>query len=197
MVKIGVFPGTLWLVGRVPVRHPLALSSPFVRRDMRPAPPELVRLMKANFPDPHLPTLLIVDDCEDDIFLLRHHLREGEITNPIVTFNRTGDALAYLRSSTMLGNKPAFVFTDIKMPDGCGLEFIGRIRENPEWDDVRVVVVTSSNQPRDLQAALARRVDGYLIKFPVAEILAEFVRHGPWFAVPRRATSAMANALSA
>jgi CheY-like chemotaxis protein len=142
--------------------------------------------MKAQFPDYSLPHFVIVDDCDDDTFLLRHRLREGGLTNPILSFHTPDEALSYLHAATAIGKKPAFIFTDIKMPAGCGLEFISRIRENPEWDEIRVVVITSSNQPADLQAALARRVDGYLIKFPVAEILSEFVQHGPWFPIARR-----------
>jgi CheY-like chemotaxis protein len=159
--------------------------------------PELVNPMTAhNFPDFNLPPLVIVDDCEDDIFLLRHRLRDGGITNPVEAFESPAAALAYLRSATITGHRPALVFSDIKMPDGGGFELIRKIREEPEWDDMKVVVITSSNDPKDLERALRLRIDGYLIKFPSSELLAEFLQHGPWFALPRRA-KALANALSA
>ncbi len=59
-----------------------------------------------------------------------------------------------------------------------------------------MVVVTSSNHPDDLARALQLRVDGYLIKFPPSDLLAEFIHSGPWFAVPRRAP-VLLDALSA
>lgn len=152
--------------------------------------------MKPNFPDLTLPPLAIVDDCDDDVFLLRHGLRTGGVTNPLVTFNSPKDALAYLCCAARTSPRPALLFTDIKMPVADGFDFIGRIRAEREWDDMRIVVVTSSNQPADLQRALSLRVDGYLIKFPPPYILTEFVTHGPWFAVPRR-VEALTNALSA
>ena len=143
--------------------------------------------MKLNFPEPNLPPLVIVDDCDDDIFLLRHGLREGGIANPIVTFSSPGEASAYLGVMRMRGAKPAYVFTDIRLSGDQGFEFIEHLREKPDWDGVRIVVITSSNDPADLERAIRLRVDGYLIKFPPPEMLAEFVNHGPWFAVPKRA----------
>jgi CheY-like chemotaxis protein len=142
--------------------------------------------MKTLLPDPALPPIVIVDDSEDDIFLLRHRLRQGGITHPVVAFNSAPAALAYLSDWSSANLRPALFFTDIRMPEGCGLELIAWIRSDPEWDEMRVVVVTSSNHPDDLARALALRVDGYLIKFPPPDLLAEFVAHGPWFAIPGR-----------
>lgn len=142
--------------------------------------------MTLNFPDPSLSPLVIVDDCEDDIFLMRHRLREGGIANPIVAFDSTHEAMAYLEVMHAGGAKPAFVFIDIKLPRDEGFELISHVRALSDWEEVRIVVATSSNDDADLQRALDLHVDGYLIKFPPAELIAEFVLHGPWFAVPQR-----------
>lgn len=141
--------------------------------------------MNSHYPDFSLPPIVIVDDCEDDVFLLRHRLRAGEITNPIANFRSTAAALMYLDSATGGGVAPHTVFTDVRMPGDCGFELIRRVRADPRWDAVKVVVVSYSNHPDDLQRALALRADGYLIKFPPPELLAEFLHQGPWFAVPR------------
>jgi CheY-like chemotaxis protein len=155
----------------------------------------LVR-MKLQYPDFSLAPIVIVDDCDDDVFLLRHRLRAGDITNPIVSFRTTASALMYLDSAADNGTRPQVVFTDVRMPGECGFDLIGKIREDARWDDVKIVVVSYSNHPQDLQRALRLRADGYLIKFPPPELLAEFVRQGPWFAVPRT-LEASRHALSA
>ncbi len=80
--------------------------------------------MKPHYPDFALPPLLIVDDCDDDIFLLRHRLREGGVTNPLVTFNSAKDARDYLNSEETRTRKPALFFTDIKMPEDDGFDMI-------------------------------------------------------------------------
>jgi CheY-like chemotaxis protein len=152
--------------------------------------------MTPNYPDPTLPPILVVDDCEDDIFLVRHRLRAGGVAHPIVTFNTARDALAFLESNADSAVMPHLVFTDVRMHGEDGLELIRRVRENPRWDGMKLVVLSYSNDPNDLQRALTLRVDGYLMKFPSAEILAEFVQHGPWFAVPK-STTALQHALSA
>ena len=142
--------------------------------------------MTANFPDPALPPIVIVDDCDDDAFLLRCRLRDGGVTNPIVSFTCAREAMAFLDVLRLSGGKPAFVFVEIRLPGDQGFELIGHLREQPEWEGVRVVVFTPSNDPADLDRALALHVDGYVVKFPPADLLAEFVRSGPWFAVPQR-----------
>lgn len=143
-------------------------------------------VMSANFPDPHLPPLVIVDDCDDDIFLLRSRLREGGITNPIVSFNSTHEARGFFEVLRPTGAKPAFVFVEIKLQGDQGFELLTHLRESHAWDDTRLVVATSSTDPVDLARALVLHVDGYVVKFPPADLLAEFVRNGPWFAVPQR-----------
>jgi CheY-like chemotaxis protein len=149
-----------------------------------------------KFPNPSLPPILIVDDCEDDVFLLRHRLREGGIANPIATFTSTAEALTHLHFLPAGQPKPFLMFTDIRMPNECGFELISRIRDEAEWDDMKIAVMTSSNQPADLERALEHGVAGYLIKFPPADLLAEFVTSGPWFAVASH-TKSLTNPLSA
>lgn len=151
---------------------------------LRPIP-----FLPMNFPDPSLPPILIVDDCDDDIFLLRYRLREAGVANSVITFGSPGGALEFLRYRPADAAKPGIIFTDIRMPEPGGFHLIAQLREDPEWDSVRLVVVTSSNHPRDLERALELGINGYLIKFPPADLLGEFVRSGPWFAKPARSTS--------
>ena len=136
-----------------------------------------------NFPDLSLPPIVIVDDSQDDAFLLRYRLRLGGIANPVTSFESASAALAYFRSPMALKAQPEFLFTDIKTPGATDL--IADVRDRIEWDQLKVVVTTYSNDPADLQHALELRVNGYLLKFPAPENLAEFVLHGPWFSIPR------------
>jgi CheY-like chemotaxis protein len=152
--------------------------------------------MSPNFPDLSLPPILLVDDCEDDIFLLRHRLRAGGICNPIQACTSAAAALEYLDLLPANAARPGLLFTDIRMGETDGFEFVGVLRSQPRWDDLKIVVVTCSSNPADLERALDLRVSGYLIKFPPPDILAEFVQHGPWLEVARRTTT-FAHVLSA
>lgn len=137
-----------------------------------------------NFPDPNLSPIVIVDDCEDDAFMLRHRLRRGEITNPVTTFSSCAGALAYLTGLYGVGAPPQVLFVDIKMPEAGTL--IAGLRDDVRFDETKIVVATYSNDPVDLKRALDLHVDGYILKFPDADILAQFVQHGPWFTGARR-----------
>src|SRR5437870_554581 len=121
-----------------------------------------------HFPDPTLPPIMIVDDCDDDIFLLRHRLRAGGITNPVTHGNTADEAWSALCSADPA---PVLVFVDIKMPGASGFDLIARIRSAPSLNDVKVVVATSSNHPADIERALQLGIAGYLIKFPPPEVL--------------------------
>jgi CheY-like chemotaxis protein len=153
--------------------------------------------MNFQYPDPALPPLVIVDDSEDDRFLVRHRLREGGICNPIVAFESSAEALDYLRCIGGRDPLPAMIFTDIRMPVDSGFALIAAVRENSAWEQMRVVVMTSSNDSSDLVRALELGASGYLIKFPPADILADFVHRGPWFAIQRSAPAVTSTALVA
>lgn len=137
-----------------------------------------------KFPDPLLPPILVVDDSQDDAFDLRYRLRAGQISNPVRWFDSVAASGPYLRSAQLVQTPPELLFIDIRMPGAA--DFIATLRQQPEFDPMKIVILTYSNDPADLQHAFELRIDGYLLKFPPADDLADFVRHGPWFAVARR-----------
>jgi CheY-like chemotaxis protein len=190
--KSGKFPIRIHSSNFAPVVNIFGVAptdGPEVRRN--------VRRMKSYYPDTTLPPVLIVDDCEDDVFLLRLRLREGGITNPILAFSSAAEALAHLKSDAAQRELPAMIFTDIRMPIDSGFALLGALRDNSAWDEVRVVVITSSNETTDLVRALELGASGYLIKFPPADILGDFVRNGPWFATPPRSAVLVSAAVPA
>src|SRR5436309_2310613 len=114
-----------------------------------PLPTACVNYLPMNFPDLNLPPLLIVDDCQDDAFMLRYRLRQGGLANPVNSFERPSDALAFLASSYFVGTQPHLVFVDIKIAGG--FELVADIRGDPHFEDTKVVAVTYSNNPNDLK----------------------------------------------
>jgi CheY-like chemotaxis protein len=69
--------------------------------------------------------------------------------------------------------KPAIVLTDQMMPDVDGLTFVQRLRSNPLWADVRVIVVSAKAEPSDIERALHAGANDYLVKpFSAGELRA-------------------------
>jgi CheY-like chemotaxis protein len=66
--------------------------------------------------------------------------------------------------SAIQREKPAVILTDQMMPDVDGLAFVHRLRANPHWADIRVIVVSAKAQRDDIDRALQAGADDYLVK---------------------------------
>jgi two-component system phosphate regulon response regulator PhoB len=81
--------------------------------------------------------------------------------------------------SALHRDKPALILTDQMMPDVDGLAFIQRLRANPMWTDIRVVVVSAKAGPDDIDRALRAGADDYLVKPFSARELRAILEHSP------------------
>jgi CheY-like chemotaxis protein len=59
---------------------------------------------------------------------------------------------------------PALILLDLNLPQMSGIQFLDRLRGDPELRDLSVIVVTSSNEPNDRAAAFRYEVDDYIVK---------------------------------
>jgi CheY-like chemotaxis protein len=66
--------------------------------------------------------------------------------------------------SAIQREKPAVILTDQMMPDVDGLAFVQRLRANPRWADIHVIVVSAKAQRDDIDRALQAGADDYLVK---------------------------------
>jgi CheY-like chemotaxis protein len=108
--------------------------------------------------------LLLVDDNDDDIALMRLAFRRAG-TNCSVAAAAGGDAaLAHLASPTE--PRPDLVLLDWRMPGTSGLEVLRTIRADPRLLGLPVVVFSSSDDPEDVKDAYAAGATCYLTKPP-------------------------------
>ncbi|MCG7892775.1 MAG: response regulator [Candidatus Thiodiazotropha endolucinida] len=59
---------------------------------------------------------------------------------------------------------PALTLLDLNLPKMSGFEFLQELRNDPELDSLRIIVLTSSNEPKDRAAAFEFEVDDYIVK---------------------------------
>jgi PAS domain S-box-containing protein len=97
---------------------------------------------------PPCPVLLVEDDA-DTRYLLRT-LLEREQWHVLEAENGAA-ALRVLQDG-----KPELILLDLLMPEMDGFEFIAAMKENPEWRQIPVVVITS----KDLTADERRKLNG-------------------------------------
>lgn len=124
--------------------------------------------------------IILIDDEPAHLLVTQKYLTRAGATHPIITFKDSELALAFLRGAThAAAQRPAIVFCDLRMPLLDGFDLLAWTRQQPQLQDMPFVILTSSDDAKDLTRAEELGADAYLVKFPkverFAEILAQFL----------------------
>lgn len=100
--------------------------------------------------------VLLVEDNRPDAALVREALKRHGIEAAIQAIEDAETAAAHLShiGSGLNLPCPAIVIMDLNLPRGDGLELLRHIRQHPECGNVPVIVMTSSDSPKDREAAI-------------------------------------------
>ncbi len=110
----------------------------------------------------NLYNLLVVEDDEVDRMNILRAFQKSNFTNKVDVCRDGVEALEYIAS--LPKNTPLLILLDISMPRMNGLEFLKKLREDPEWSKTPVVILTTSEENSDLTEAYKLNVAGYLVK---------------------------------
>ena len=127
--------------------------------------------------------ILLVDDNPDDILLVTRAFQRAGVKRPIQTLTSGLDAIAYLKGEPPFADRekhplPGLILLDIKMPLEDGFEVLRWIRHDEKFSELCVVMLTSSDQIRDVNQAYQLGADSFLVKpldFENAADLGRFV----------------------
>jgi len=116
-----------------------------------------------------IPTLLIVEDDENDYFFLERALVAAKFEVQIQRACDGLEAIEYLAGENDFGNRevhplPRLMVLDLKMPGKDGFEVLDWMRERPEFAALSVVVFSSSEESGDVENAYSLGASGYLVK---------------------------------
>jgi CheY-like chemotaxis protein len=130
--------------------------------------------------------ILLVEDNEDDAFLMERALKAAAIANPLFTVEDGQQAIDYLSGTGPYSDRtkyplPAIVLLDLKLPIKDGLEVLAWIRKQPQFENMVIVVLTSSSEPSDLRRAYRLGANSYIVKPPTSSQLTELVRAFKWY----------------
>jgi CheY-like chemotaxis protein len=114
-------------------------------------------------------TILLVDDNEDDVVIMRNSFTQAEIPNPVQSLPDGEEAIAYLKGEGRYQDRhrhpfPVVVFLDLNMPKKNGLEVLQWIREQPKLRTLTVHILSASSRSADVERAFELGANSYLIK---------------------------------
>src|SRR5579864_3774700 len=112
---------------------------------------------------------LLVEDDEDQVNLVRRAFRKANIVNPLQVVRSGQEAMVYLEGAGPYSNRdefplPKLVLLDLKMPGIDGFDVLRWIRRQPGLSSLRVVVLTASNETRDVNLAYELGANSFLVK---------------------------------
>jgi two-component system response regulator len=113
--------------------------------------------------------ILLVEDNPDDEALTVRAFRKNNITNEVVVARDGVAALEWLFGTGAHAGRdtqlqPQLVLLDLKLPKVDGLEVLRRLREDPRTRLLPVVILTSSNEEKDMVEGYRLGANSYVRK---------------------------------
>lgn len=121
-----------------------------------------------------LAPVLVIDDSADDLFFARRSLAFARIKNPILTINGGEEAIAYLSNAP--SPLPCAAFVDLKMPMVSGFDFLAWAKKQDSLKELKVIIMSGSDERQDHDRAVAMGADGYVVKYPGVDSLLDALK---------------------
>jgi two-component system response regulator len=123
-------------------------------------------------------TILLVEDDPDDELLTRRALEKNHILNELVVARDGAEALDYLFARGAYADRalPQVVLLDLRLPKLDGLEVLRRMRADERTRLLPVVILTSSDEERDIVASYRLGANSYIRKPVDFEQFSEAIR---------------------
>jgi len=114
-------------------------------------------------------TILLVEDNANDEYLTLRALKKYNVANDVVVARDGVEALDYLfctgaHASRDVRELPIVVLLDLKLPKVDGLEVLRRVRGDERTRLLPVVILTSSNEERDVISGYKLGTNSYVQK---------------------------------
>ncbi len=92
-------------------------------------------------------SVLIIEDSKDQALLIQHDLKKYFVNDEIKIFESGGQALASLNEAKDL---PKLIILDLNLGEEQGLDFLESLRQHDELKDVPVIVMSATDEKRDV-----------------------------------------------
>lgn len=109
--------------------------------------------------------MIVVEDNDDDFFLLERAFHKSSIAGMLIRARSGTEALAEL--GMLLDSdpeRPLCLLVDLKMPGVDGFGLLQCIRSEPRTRRIPVIILSSSDSPKDLARAYDLGANSYVVK---------------------------------
>lgn len=113
--------------------------------------------------------VLLIEDREEDIYFTLRALTADHLASKIEVVKDGEKALEFMfatgeYSDRDVSDLPKLIILDLKLPKVDGLEVLRKIRLDKRTKHVPVVILTSSNEEKDISESYELGADGYIVK---------------------------------
>jgi len=110
--------------------------------------------------------VLVVEDNADDRELLLRQLRKSGMDTHVKFISNGQEALDFLSrpGESFVADELIAIFLDLRLPSLSGIELLRRLRRQEHLQEIPVIVMTSSNDPNDLEECRRLKVTNYVSK---------------------------------
>lgn len=113
--------------------------------------------------------IILVEDNPNDAELMVHSLKKNHLANKLIVLEDGEQALNYIFCRGQYAKRdsdelPKVIFLDLKLPKVNGLEVLEQVKSNDKTKQIPIVIVTSSKEDPDIEAAYRLGANSYVVK---------------------------------
>ena len=126
-------------------------------------------------------TILLVDDSENDLILMRVAFKKAGCNNPLQEVHNGEEAIAYLLGEGPYSDRtkfplPTVMLLDLNMPKKNGFDVLAWVRAQPVLKRLAIIILTASMRTEDVERAFDLGATSFLVKPGNLEALAAMLR---------------------
>ncbi|MBN9122623.1 MAG: response regulator [Planctomycetes bacterium] len=113
-------------------------------------------------------TILLAEDDEGHAYLVQENLRDAGLANQVFHARDGQEALDFIHCqgahTGRVPNGPLLLLLDINMPRVDGVEVLRRLKADPKTDEIPVIVLTTTDDPREVKRCYELGCSSYVTK---------------------------------